>query len=161
MRITLQTWHQDAPLHHLSVYQISRQSNNLFPRYGNQDEKKKKNEETKPIFESSYLGNAWRDLVEIWNARYWRWRASPPQKSSSFVQAAQSYVYVKIVVLFFLLIYSQVWHASFLGRTTHYHVSWFQHNKNLSLLLLQYTGHYYDFTTVNITQVDWPTQKHI
>ena len=27
--------------------------------------KKKKNEETKPIFGSSYLGNAWRDLVEI------------------------------------------------------------------------------------------------
>jgi len=28
--------------------------------------KEKKNEETKPIFEGSYLGNAWCDLVEIW-----------------------------------------------------------------------------------------------
>jgi len=28
-------------------------------------EKEKKNEETKPIFGSSYPGNAWRDLVEI------------------------------------------------------------------------------------------------
>jgi len=26
---------------------------------------RKKNEETKPIFESSYLTNAWGDLVEI------------------------------------------------------------------------------------------------
>jgi len=32
------------------------------------DEKKiLKNEETKPTFESSYLGNTWHDLVEIWN----------------------------------------------------------------------------------------------
>jgi len=29
--------------------------------------KEEKNEETKPIFESLYLGNAWCDLVEIWN----------------------------------------------------------------------------------------------
>jgi len=29
------------------------------------EKKKKKNEETKPIFESSYLGNTWRDLVQI------------------------------------------------------------------------------------------------
>jgi len=28
-----------------------------------------KNEETQPNFESSYLGNAWRDLVEISNVR--------------------------------------------------------------------------------------------
>jgi len=32
--------------------------------------RKEKNEENKPIFESSYLGNAWHDLVEIWKARY-------------------------------------------------------------------------------------------
>jgi len=31
---------------------------------------RKKNEETKPVFESLYLGNAWRDLIEIWNVRY-------------------------------------------------------------------------------------------
>jgi len=29
------TWYQDAPLHHLSVYQISRQSDNPFSLYGN------------------------------------------------------------------------------------------------------------------------------
>jgi len=26
-----QTWYQDVPLHHLSLYQISRQSDNPFP----------------------------------------------------------------------------------------------------------------------------------
>jgi len=48
------------------MYQISRQSDSLFPLYGNfntftkRNEKKeeKKNEETKPVFGSSYLGNA-------------------------------------------------------------------------------------------------------
>jgi len=39
LRITLrvfnQTWHQDVPLHHLSVYQILRQSYIPFPLYGN------------------------------------------------------------------------------------------------------------------------------
>jgi len=30
----------------------------------------KKNQETKPVFESLYLGNAWRNLVEIWKVGY-------------------------------------------------------------------------------------------
>ena len=74
------------PLHHLFVYQISRQSNNLFPLFmvTFTPLQKKKNEETKPIFESLYLGNTWRDLLEIWNVGYWRWRASPQQKISWF-----------------------------------------------------------------------------
>jgi len=29
------------------------------------EEERRKNEETQPTFEGSYLGNAWRDLVEI------------------------------------------------------------------------------------------------
>ena len=37
----------------------------LTPLRKEEKKKKKKNEETKPIFGSSYLGNAWRDLVEI------------------------------------------------------------------------------------------------
>ena len=98
--------------------------------------KEEKDEETKPVFGSSYLGNARRDLFKIWNVGYWRWRAFPQQKSSSFMQAAQSYVYVKIASLFFLLIYSQVLCAGFLGCTTHYRVSWygtaqFQHHTRL------------------------------
>jgi len=80
--------------------------------------KEEKNEETKLIFESSYLRNALHDLVEIWNVGYWRWRASPQQKSSSFVQAARSYVYAKIAFLFFLLINSRVWRVGFLCCTT-------------------------------------------
>jgi len=34
------------------------------------EEQKEKNEETKPIFGSLYLGNAWCNLVEIWNVGY-------------------------------------------------------------------------------------------
>jgi len=33
-------------------------------------QKTKRKKETKPIFGSSYLGNAWDDLVEIWNVGY-------------------------------------------------------------------------------------------
>jgi len=33
-------------------------------------QKEKKNKETKPIFGSSYLGNAWCDLIDIWNVEY-------------------------------------------------------------------------------------------
>ena len=95
--------------------------------------KEKKTKKTKPIFESLYLGNAWRDFVTIWNVRYWRWRASLKQKSSGFVKAAQRYIYVKIPLLFFLLIYSRVWRAGFLGCTTHYRVSW-------SVLFCMYVG---------------------
>jgi len=84
-------WYQDVPLHHLSVYQISRESDNSFPLYGNfhalsnRRKKQEKNEETKPIFESLYLGNAWHNLVEIRNVGYWQWRESPQQKSCSFL----------------------------------------------------------------------------
>jgi len=66
--------------------------------------KKKKNEENQPIFERSYLRNTWRDLVEIWNVRWWRWLAFPLQKLFGFAKVSQSYVYVKIALLFFLLI---------------------------------------------------------
>jgi len=33
--------------------------------------KKGKREKTKPIIESSYLTNAWHDLLVIWNVEYW------------------------------------------------------------------------------------------
>ena len=81
-------------------------------------------QETRPIFRSSYLRNSWCNLVKILNVVCGQWRASPQQKSSSFVQAARSYVCIK-TLLFFLSIHWNVWHAGFLGRTTHYHVSWF------------------------------------
>jgi len=60
------------------VYQISKQSDNPFLLYGSfhtktkrrKNKNTKENEETKPNFESLYLGNAWRNLVEIWNIEY-------------------------------------------------------------------------------------------
>jgi len=70
-------------------------------------DKKKKNKtknETQPIFEGSYLRKTWRDLVEIWNGRWWRWPAFPSQKSVGFIEVSQSYICVKIALLFFLLI---------------------------------------------------------
>jgi len=59
---------------------------------------------TKPIFGSSYLRNTWHDLVKIWNVKWWCWPTFPPQKSFDFVKVSRSYVYVKIALLFFLLI---------------------------------------------------------
>jgi len=53
------------------VYQISRQLDNAFLFYNNfhtftkRRKKKEENEETKPMFEGSYFGNAQCDLVEI------------------------------------------------------------------------------------------------
>jgi len=53
--------------------------NNPFSLYGNcyvltkrreKEREKKEKTETKPIFESLYLGNAWCNLVEIWNMGY-------------------------------------------------------------------------------------------
>jgi len=67
---------------------------------------KRRKQETKPIFGRLYLGNARHNLVEILNMGYWWWKESPQQKSSGFVQAAWSYIYMKIVLLVFLSIYS-------------------------------------------------------
>ena len=79
-------------------------------------QKEEKNEETKPIFVSSYL--TWSELIEIWNVGYWQWRASLQWNLPSFVQVEWSYVCMKIALLFFLSIYSWVWHTDFLGRMT-------------------------------------------
>ena len=47
---------KDAPLHHLSVYQILRHSDYVFSPYGNVNTLTKRGkEETKPIFESLCL----------------------------------------------------------------------------------------------------------
>ena len=67
-----ETWYHDAPLHHLPVHQISKHSDNLFPLYGNfntfMKRRRKKNEETKPIFGSSYV--SWKFLARFsWNLK--------------------------------------------------------------------------------------------
>ena len=66
--------------------------------------RKTKKEETKQNFEVSYLGNAGTNLE-------CGWRAFPQQKSSSFLEAARSYVHVIVLPV---NLYT-VWHASFLG----------------------------------------------
>jgi len=66
--------------------------------------RKENNEEIKPIFEGSYLGNTRCDLVKIWNVRWWHWSAFSLQKLFCFVKVSWNYVNVRIVFLFFLLI---------------------------------------------------------
>ena len=117
-----------------SVCQISRQSDNAFEFYSSfckcatrkrkiRRIRRKKNEETQPIFEVVYLGNARSDYAQIWNVECCSWEACPQQKSSCFIKEAQSYGGAKIAFSFFLSIYSRVLRAGFLGRTTHYRVS--------------------------------------
>jgi len=83
-----QIWYQNASLSHLSVYQISSQSDSALCFDNFKTTTKKKNQETQPIFKGSYLRNAWHNLVEIWNVRWWHWLAFPPQKSFGFVKVS-------------------------------------------------------------------------
>ena len=85
--------------------------------------RRKKNEETEPIFEVAYLENARSDFAQIWNVECCSWRACPQQISSCFIKEAQSYGGAKIAFSFFQSIYSRVLRAGFLGHTTHYRVS--------------------------------------
>jgi len=118
---------QDAPLSSLSVYQISRQSDNVFVFITTLTPWLRKNEETQPIFKGSYLGNAWHDLVEIWNVRWWCWSAFLPQKLFVLFKCHRA-TYMWKLHYFSPVNNSQVWSAGFLGRMTHYHVSWFVTN---------------------------------
>jgi len=68
------------------------------------EEKRKKNEETKPIFEGSYLGKTSRHLFEIWIVRWWCLPAFPSQKPFGFIKLSQSYIYMKMALMLFLLI---------------------------------------------------------
>ena len=62
--------------------------------------RRKKNEETEPMFEVAYLGNAQSDFAQIWNMEYCSWRACPQQKLSCFIKEAQSYGGAKICIFF-------------------------------------------------------------
>jgi len=103
-----QIWYQDVPLSHLSVYQISRELEYAFAFYNNfhtlMKRRKKREKKENPVFEGSYLGNARYDLVEIWNVRWCHWLAFPLQKLFGFIKVPWSYIYMKIALLFFLLI---------------------------------------------------------
>jgi len=70
-----------------SVYRISRKSDNEFTLYGHLDKKKEKKQR------NSYLENAWH---KIWNVGYRQWGHFHSKKLSSFIEAAQSYVRIKI-----------------------------------------------------------------
>jgi len=55
----------------------------------------------------------------IWNVRWWRWPAFPPQKLFGVMELRMHENHIII-----LPVNSQVWSTGFLGHTTHYHVSW-------------------------------------
>jgi len=96
-----QIWHHNVPLCWTSLYQISRQSGNVFAFYGNFNHlMKRKNKETQPILKVHLRQN----LVTICNASWWHELAFPMQKPSGFIKVSQSYVYIKVALLFFLLI---------------------------------------------------------
>ena len=98
------------------------------------EKEEKKNEETEPIFEVAYLGNARSDFAQIWNVECYSWGECPQQKSSCFIKEARSYGGAKIAFSFFLSIYSRGCYApaSWAARHTtvcldylqmHYHMS--------------------------------------
>jgi len=100
--ITTKIWYLVAPLSRLSVYQISRPSDNSFVFYSNFHTFMKRRKKNSAKF--------WRFISRkrlawfSWNVRWWRWPAFPVLKSFSFIKVSRSYVYVKITLLFFLLI---------------------------------------------------------
>jgi len=102
--------------------QISKQSDNAFVFYDNFYTLTKRRKKTKKLSQFSKV-HAWRDLVEIWNVRWWRWTAFPLQKSVGFVEVSRSYICVKIALFFFLLI-THGCGAPTSWAAQHYHVSW-------------------------------------
>ena len=74
-------------------------------------------------FGLSYLGNAWRNLLQFWNPASPYRRAVPQQIWWSSGKRSLIYECVKIATLLVLLIYSLPF-ARARGRTTHYRVSW-------------------------------------
>ena len=89
--------------------------------------RKKKTKNKKWNFGLSYLGNAWCDLLQFWNAASpYKWAVSQ-QIWWSLGKKSRIYGCVKIETLLFLLIHSLPFARApgFLGCTTHYRVSWY------------------------------------
>ena len=113
-----------------------------------EEKKKKKTKKKKRNFGRSYLGNGLSDFLQIWNVDSPSWRETLQQIWFQSDKPSPRYKSVKMTFSFFLSIYSRVcmarqllgphdtlpcvlilsiysrvWRASFLGRTTHYRVS--------------------------------------
>jgi len=95
-----------------------------------EEKRKRKNEETKLVFGSSYLRNAWHNLFEFWNVEYWRWRASPQQKIVQFCRnSTKLYIRENHIIVFPVNILTDVVHW-LLGL----------HNTLLCVLILEMPG---------------------
>ena len=113
---------------------------------------KKKRKKSKEKYETCsllYLRNGWYDLLQIWNVASHHKRALIWQIWCSSDKRSRIYECVKIATLLFLLIYSLLFARapSFLGRTTHYCVSWstfnyrFESHTHLKPIRLIVHGH--------------------
>ena len=92
--------------------QISAKSEHAFVFYGEfwevcEMKMKKKTKKLKRNFVRSYLGNGWSDFLQIWYVDYPNWAARLQQIWFQSDKGSQSYIGVKIVFSFFLLIYSR------------------------------------------------------
>ena len=130
----MQTWYQYAPLHHLLVSQITRQSDNPFPLYGNFRTLIKRRK-IKKLFLKVYMlvriRNAWCNLVEIWNLGVLTMEGISIAKIVKFCRSRMKLCMCENCVIVYpvnIRAYSTVWHAGFLGCTTHYRVSWYTLN---------------------------------
>ena len=113
-----QICYQDAPLHNLSVYQVSRQSNNLFPLHGNFHTltKRRKNKETKQFLKvhiSEMPGEVY--------LKFGMWRTDSRGHLHSkncpgfYKQHEVTYVHENCIIVL-PVNYSQVWCVGFLGH---------------------------------------------
>jgi len=101
-------WYQDVPLSRLSVYQISRQLDNVFVLYNNfhtLTKRKRKIKKTKKLsqFSKVHISETPGTIQLNWNwiVRWWHCLAFSLQKLFCFVKVSRSYLYVKIAFLFF------------------------------------------------------------
>jgi len=84
------------------------QGNRIMPLCFIATLRKEEEKKTKKLLKVHIL-NAWRDLVEIWNLRWWYWPAFSLLKSLSFISVMELRI--------------ALWPASFLVRMSQYRVS--------------------------------------
>jgi len=86
--------------------------------------RKKRRNYFETLHAHSYLGIGWRDLLQIWNVDSPSSGASLQHVWSNSGKWSQSYVGVKITFFGVPVNVLTGWRDGFLGRTTHYCVSW-------------------------------------
>ena len=122
-----QIWYLYSPLVALHVCQISALSKYAFPSWSGFCVCAKRKKQTKNWnFAHLYLRNSWRDLLQFWNVASSYRQALPQQiwcssdKIWQFMNAWESLLCYSCYILTPICA-----RPTFLGRMTHYHVSWY------------------------------------